>query len=151
MSKDQYKSWLTSVPEDNTKEKFKLCAQTFLLSNMGEQALKYHAVGTKHITTVTQTQKTGSVTDFFTVKCGATPGASRSASFEEPSTPLVCDTKDTSKDSGSVATQESYNKICLKERTTQSWNLWAFKVCNVSFLIQLINWYYRYPQCYVSR
>ena len=31
----------------------------------------------------------------FIVKCGATPEASSSASLGEPSTPFVCDTKDT--------------------------------------------------------
>ena len=59
MSKDQYKAWLTSVPEDNTKAKCKLCAKTFSLSKTGEQALKSHAAGKKHITVVTQMQKTG--------------------------------------------------------------------------------------------
>ena len=33
MSKDQYKAWLTSMPEDSTKTKCKLCAKTFALSN----------------------------------------------------------------------------------------------------------------------
>ena len=62
---------------------------------MEEQVLKSHTAGRKHITFVAQTQKTDSVTDFFTVKYGATPGASSSASLGEPSTPLVCDTEDT--------------------------------------------------------
>ena len=62
---------------------------------MGKQALKRHTAGKKHIIFVTQTQKTDSITDFFTVKCGATSGASSSASLGEPSTPLVCDTEDT--------------------------------------------------------
>ena len=107
MSKDQYNTWLTSVPKDNTKAKCKLCAKTFSLSNMGEQALRSDAAGMKHITVVTQTQKTDSVTDFFTVKCGATPGASNSASLGEPTTPLVCDTEDTNENSGSVATHRN--------------------------------------------
>ena len=38
ISRDQYKAWLTSVPEDNTKAKWKLCTKTFSLANMGEQA-----------------------------------------------------------------------------------------------------------------
>ena len=95
MSKDQYKPWLTSVPEDNTKTKCKLCAKTFSLTYMGEQAFKSHTIRKKHITVVTQTQKTDSVTDFFTVNCGATPGASSSASLGELPTSLVCDTEDT--------------------------------------------------------
>ena len=90
MSKDQYKAWLTLVAE--------LCSKSFSLSNIGEQALKSHAAGKKHITVVNQTQKTDSVTDFFTVKCGMTPGASSSVSLGEPFTPLVCETEDTKKD-----------------------------------------------------
>ena len=62
---------------------------------MGKQALKSNAVGKKHITVVTQTQNTDSVTGLFMVKCGAIPGTSSSASLGEPLTPLVCDTKDT--------------------------------------------------------
>ena len=85
MSKDQYKAWLTSVPEDNTKAKCKVCAKTFSLSSMGEQALQSHPAGNKHITVVNQTQKTDSVTDF-SVKCGVTPKASSSASLGEAST-----------------------------------------------------------------
>ena len=78
--------------------------KTFSLSNMGGQALKSHAAGKKHITVGTKTQKTDSVTDFFTVEYCATPGASSSASLAEPSTPFVCDTEETNRDSGSVAT-----------------------------------------------
>ena len=58
MSKDQHKAWLTSVPEDNTKAKCKLCAKTFSLSNMGEQASKSHGAGKKHITVVIQRKLT---------------------------------------------------------------------------------------------
>ena len=107
MSKDQYKAWLTSLPENNTKAIGKLCAKTVSLFNIGQQALKSHAAGKKkHIIFVTQTHKTDSVTGFFThktdsvtgfftVKCGVKPGASSSASLGKPSTPLVCDTEDT--------------------------------------------------------
>ena len=49
----------------------------------------------RNITVVTKTQKTDSVTDFFTVKCGTTPAASTSASLGEPSKQLVCDTEHT--------------------------------------------------------
>ena len=70
MSEDQYKALLTSVPEYNRKAKCKLCAKPFSLSNMGEQALKRHATGKKHITFMAQTQKNDPVIDFFTVKCG---------------------------------------------------------------------------------
>ena len=98
MSKDQYRAWLTQ------KGNCKLCTKMCSLSNMGKQTLKSYAAGMKHIIVMTQTQKTDSVTDFFTVKCGATPGASSSASLGEP---LVCDTEDINKDSGSLATHRN--------------------------------------------
>ena len=83
---------------------------------MGEQALKSHAAGKKCITVVTQIQKTDTVTDFFTVKYGSTPGASSSASLGELSTPLVCDTEDTNKDSGCVATHRNpMTKFALRK------------------------------------
>ena len=77
------------------KSKMHTMCKKFSLSNMGEQALKSHAAGKKHITVVTQTQKIDSVPGFFTVKCGTIPGASSSASLREASTPLACDTEDT--------------------------------------------------------
>ena len=87
----------------------------FSLPNMGEEALKSHTAGKKDFIVVTQTQKTDSVTDYFMVKCGATPGASSSASLEEPSTPLVCDTKDT-KTQGSVETHRNpMTKFALRK------------------------------------
>ena len=131
MSKDQYKAWLTSVPEENRKAKCKVYSKTFSLSHMGEQALKSHAAGKKHITVVTQTQKTESVTDFFTVKCGATPGAS----LGEPSTPLVCYTEDTKKDSGSVATHRNpLTKFASRKEQHNMEILWALK-CVLSHLL----------------
>ena len=55
------------VPEDMTKAKCKLCSKTFLLSNMGVYniAIKSHASGKKHKTTVTHTYGIGPVSDFF--------------------------------------------------------------------------------------
>ena len=130
MSKDQYKACLTSVPEDNTKAKCKLCSKTFSLSNMGNQALKSHGAGKKHITVMTQTQKTDSVTDFFTVKCGATPGASSSASLGEPSTALVCETEDT---------KIPMTKFALRKEQYKAEIFWALK-CDMShFLFQLVS------------
>ena len=102
---------------------------------MGEQAFKSHSAGKKHITLVTQIQKTDSVTDFFTMKC-ATPGTSSSASLGEPSTPLVCDTEDTNKDSESVAThRNSVKKFALRKEQHKAEILWALKhvMSNFSF------------------
>ena len=55
--KEQYKSWLTPVPQDNTKAKCKLCIKTFSLSNMGEVAVRSHASGKKHMAAVCLTGK----------------------------------------------------------------------------------------------
>ena len=121
MSEDQYKACLTSVPEDNIKAKCKLHTKTFSLSNMGEQALKSHAVGKKHITVVTQTQKTDSVTDFFTVKIGVTPGAFSSAKVvHHPHHLSVILKIQTKIQEVWQHIGESYDKICHQERTTQS-------------------------------
>ena len=95
---------------------------------MGEQALKSHAAGNKHITAVTQIQTTNSVTDFFTVKCGATPGVSSSASLGEPSTPLVCDTEYANKDSRNVATHRNpMKKFALRKEQHKAEILWVLK------------------------
>ena len=59
--KEQYKSWLIPVSEDNTKAKCKLCSKVFSLSNMGEIAIKSHASGKKHIAAVKLTEKVESV------------------------------------------------------------------------------------------
>ena len=58
-----------------------MCKMFSLFTVQHGRALKSHAAKRKHITVVTQGQKTDSVTDFFTVKCGTTPGASSSASL----------------------------------------------------------------------
>ena len=82
----------------------------------------------RNITVVTQTQKTDLVTDFFTVKCGGTPRASISASRGEPATPLVCDTEDTKKDAGSVATHRNpMTKFALRKEQHKVEILWALK------------------------
>ena len=39
---DEFKIWLASVPEDNTKACCKLCKKSFGLSNMGKAALISH-------------------------------------------------------------------------------------------------------------
>ena len=81
------------VPEDMTKAKCRLCSKTFLLSNMGEIAIKSHASGKKHKTTVTHTYGIGPVSDFFKFKMDQQPGMSTTLKFEEPSTSLLCGTE----------------------------------------------------------
>ena len=41
------KKWLMLVYKDCMKTKGKLCMKTFSLFNMGEKAVKYHALGKK--------------------------------------------------------------------------------------------------------
>ena len=77
---------------------------------------------------MTCTQKTESITDFFTVKYGATSGTSSSVNLGEPSTQLVCDTEDTNKDSGSVATHRNpMIKFSLRKEQHKAEILWALK------------------------
>ena len=48
---DEFKIWLASVPEDNTKARCKLCKKSFGLSNMGKAALINHqSKSKKHLT-----------------------------------------------------------------------------------------------------
>ena len=48
---DEFKIWLASVPEDNTKAHCKLCKKSFGLSNMGKAALISHQTKSKqHLT-----------------------------------------------------------------------------------------------------
>ena len=44
---DEFKIWLASVPEDNTKAHCKLCKKSFGLSNMGKAALINHQTKSK--------------------------------------------------------------------------------------------------------
>ena len=132
MSKDQYKAWLTSVPEQNTKAN-ETVQKCFTVQHE-RSSLKKPRCRKKHITVVTQTQKTDSVTDFFTVMCGAMPGTSSSASLGEPSTPLVSDAEDVYKDSRSVAThRNAMTKFAIRKEQHKADILWALK-CVMSHL-----------------
>ena len=44
---DEFKIWLASVSEDNTKAHCKLCKKSFGLSNMGKPALISHQTKSK--------------------------------------------------------------------------------------------------------
>ena len=48
LSKEEYKLWLTPVEGDVTKANCKICVKTFSPSNMGEIAVKSHALGKIH-------------------------------------------------------------------------------------------------------
>ena len=62
---------------------------------MWEIAVKSHASGKKHQTAVTQSQKAGSVSNFFGTKSETTPGLFSSGNLEEPSTSFIHDAEDT--------------------------------------------------------
>ena len=50
---DEFKIWLASMPEDNTKARCKLCKESFSLSNMGKAALISHQMKSKeHLTSM---------------------------------------------------------------------------------------------------
>ena len=48
---DEFKVWLASMPEDNTKARCKLCKKSFSLSNMGKAALISHQTKSKELLT----------------------------------------------------------------------------------------------------
>ena len=75
LSKKEYHLWLTPVEGDVTKAKCKICMKTFLLSDMGEIAVRSHVSGKKHQAAVTPSH-TGLVSHFFGAKCETTPGLS---------------------------------------------------------------------------
>ena len=102
MSKKEYQLWLMPVG-DVTKAKCKICVKTFSLSNMGEVAVRSHASGKKHQTAVTLSQS-GSVSNFFDVKCETTPGLYSTGKPEEPSTSSSHDAGHTDKESESMPT-----------------------------------------------
>ena len=65
LSKKKYKLCLAPVEGNVTKANCKICVKTFSLSNMGEISVESHASGKKHQTSVTPSQKAGSVTRLF--------------------------------------------------------------------------------------
>ena len=55
------------LPEDSdpTKARYRICRKTFSLSNMGEEAVRSHAEGKKHGSSLKVSQRIGCVSDFF--------------------------------------------------------------------------------------
>ena len=88
--KEQYKSWLIPVSEDNTKAKCKLCSKVFSLLNMGEIAIKSHASGKKHIAAVKLMERVESVSDFFG-ESSASQKPTSSQQHDTISTPRLSD------------------------------------------------------------
>ena len=95
LSKKEYKLWLIPVEGGITKASCKICVKTFSLSNVGEIAVKSHALGKKHQTAVTQSQKAGSVSHYFGANSETAPGLLSSGNLEEPSTSFILDAEDT--------------------------------------------------------
>ena len=122
------------VPEDMTKAKCKLCSKTFLLSNMGEIAIKSHASGKKHKTTVTHTYGIGPVSDFFKFKMDQQHEMSTTLKFEEPSTSLLCGTEvrdmtipPPPQQEQSTLRQQDVSKHALRKEQHKAEILWASK------------------------
>ena len=134
LSKEEYKRWLMPVPEDMTKAKCRLCSKTFLLSNMGEIAIKSHASGKKHKTTVTHAYGIGPVSDFFKFKKDQQPEMSMTLKFEEPSTSLLCGTEvrdmtipPPPQQVQSTLRQQDVGKHALRKEQHKAEGLWALK------------------------
>ena len=85
MNKAEYKDWLEPDPVDNTNARCRICVKTFTLSNMGEPAVKSHAQGKRHQSTIQGSQTSSSIKHFFTVKDTATASTSSKSGEELPS------------------------------------------------------------------
>ena len=64
LSRGEYKDWLLPEDSDPTKARCKICMKTFSLSNMGEKAVRSHAEGKKHASSLKVSQGIGHVSDF---------------------------------------------------------------------------------------
>ena len=85
MNKAEYKDWLEPDPVDNTNAWCRIYVKTFTLSNMGEPAVKSHAQGKKHQSTIQGSRTSSSIKQFFTVKDTATASTSSKSGEELPS------------------------------------------------------------------
>ena len=57
LSRKECKDWLLREESDNTKGRCKICKKTLSLSNMGETAVRSHAEGKKHASSVKVSQR----------------------------------------------------------------------------------------------
>ena len=55
--KEKFESWLGQIEKDSFSAYCKLCSKSFILSNMGEQALTSYMNGKKHKRAESNTQK----------------------------------------------------------------------------------------------
>ena len=106
-------------------------------------AVKSHAEGKKHASSVKESQGTESVSDFFKKKEVSTKKC-RSEKSGETSSGLAFSRK-TEQESSQL------KKIGFEERATQSWDLVGTGVSNVTFLLQFSLWCCWCIQGYVSR
>ena len=65
LSRGECKDWLLPEDSDPTKARCKISRKTFPLSNMGEKAVRSHAEGKKHASSLKMSQGIGHVSDFF--------------------------------------------------------------------------------------
>ena len=119
LSRGEYKDWLLPEDLDPTKARCKICRKTFFLSNMGEKAVRSHAEGKKHASSLKVSQGIEHVSDSFektevqTEK--ATPGEVR-----ESSSKLIC--------SRSIEQRSTQlTKLVLRKEQHKAEILWALK------------------------
>ena len=65
LSRGEYKDWLLPEDSEPTKARCKICRKTFSLSNMGEKAVRSHAEGKKHASSLKVSQGIGCVSGCF--------------------------------------------------------------------------------------
>ena len=105
IEKEEYRSWLKPDPSYRNKAVCKLCMKTFIISTMGEPALKSHASSTKHQTALRMSHGMKSVSDYFKGKYSIAKEQKKNFTvFREPI---------------------KHKKICPKKGTKQSRNIVA--------------------------
>ena len=119
LSRGEYKDWLLSEDSDPTKARCKMSRKTFSLSNMGEKAVRSHAEGEKHASSLKVSQGIGCVSDFFektkvqTEK--ATPGEVRESSSKPKCSRSI------------EQTSTQLTKLVLRKEQHKAEILWALK------------------------
>ena len=108
LSESGYKDWLQRDSNNKNMAKCKVCDKSFRLSNMGEQALKSHAKGAKHLSNVS-------------VSCKLKVLPTSSMAFKQPA--ISSQNLEQSTGSGTVALNVDCSVV------TEAECRWALNVC----------------------
>ncbi len=112
LRREEFKDWLEPEDSDSTKARCKICRKTFSLSNMGEQAVKSHAEGKKHVnSTKLLARTTQSVEDF----------------FKKPEVPEEATAMETARDISTGPAPSVLSKTVVRKEQQKAEILWALK------------------------